>query len=149
MNKIIKLALGLSYPQDKLVALEEIIAATPNPTMATEILLGVYEKPQLDRKVKDKNGVVRILKEANYWTETVEYTFLKNKRISAYFQAGTTVEKLNDRNWESLKCSGSEEGAKYLTFTSAEKEESTGNCNFAEWLSCENVGPTRDLDYSI
>ena len=65
MNKIIKLALGLSYPQDKLVALEEIIAATPNPTMATEILLGVYEKPQLPRKVKDKNGVVKILKEAN------------------------------------------------------------------------------------
>lgn len=42
MNKIIKLALGLSYPTDKLTALQEVINATPNAQMATEILLGVY-----------------------------------------------------------------------------------------------------------
>lgn len=43
MNKIIKLALTQATPT--LEALLEVIAATPNAEVATEILLGIYEDP--------------------------------------------------------------------------------------------------------
>ncbi len=146
MNKIIKLALGLSYPQDKLSALQEVISATPNPPMATEILLGVYEKPKLPFKVKNSKGDIWIKKESNDWTEKVQYTYLQNKRIGAYYPKGTVEKELNDSNWESKKAKSSDENTAYLYFTSNEKEEKTGECSYQEWLSCTDITPKRELE---
>lgn len=146
MEKIIKLALGLSYPKEKLAALQEVINATPNPTMATEILLGVYEKPKVPSKVKTKEGVVRILKEVNLWAERVTFKYLKNKRIGAYYPKEVEEKQLNDMNWEGLKCSSSTEGSKYLYFTSKEMEEREEECNLQHWLECEDITPQRQFE---
>lgn len=146
MNKIIQLALGLSYPANKLSALQEVIDATPNQQMATEILLGVYEKPKISSKVKNKDGQVRIAKSIDYWRETVTYTYLENKRIGAYYPKDTNEKQLNDSNWQKLKCDSNQEGARYLYFTSDEKQERQSDCSFGEWLSCENIAPQRQLE---
>lgn len=146
MNKITKLALGLSYPQDKISALLEIVNATPNPTMATEILLGVYEKPKLPSKVKTKEGQIRVMKSTDYWTESVSYNYLQNKRIGAYYPKEVNEKQLNDNNWESLKCSSNNENCHYLYFTSNEKEERQAECSFEQWLSYENIAPQRQFE---
>lgn len=146
MNKIIKLALGLSYPTDKLTALQEVINATPNPQMATEILLGVYEKPKVPSKVKTKDGQIRVLKSVDFWNDKVNFSYLKNKQIGAYYPKGTDDKTLNDNNWQSLKCSSNEEGAKYLYFKSNEMEEREDSCSLDSWLSFENITPQRVFD---
>lgn len=146
MEKIVKLALGLSYPKDKLPALLEVINNTPNAAMATEILLGVYEKPNIPTKVKTKDGVIRVMTNADYWLQKVHFKYLKNKRIGAYYPKEVNEKQLNDANWESLKCSSSTEGCKYLYFTSNEKEERSDECTFEEWLSCENITPQRTFE---
>ena len=149
MNKIKKLALGLSYPQDKISALLEIISATPNPVMATEILLGVHEKVKLPSKVKAQNGNVRVLKEANEWTDTVSYGYLKPKRIGSYYPKGTDVKSLNDSNWEKLKAKSSDENTEYLYFNSEIMEEQISNCSFEEWLKCEDISPKKRAEFDI
>lgn len=149
MNKITKLALGLSYPQDKISALLEIISATPNPVMATEILLGVHEKVKLPSKVKAQNGNVRVLKEANEWTDTVSYGYLKPKRIGSYYPKGTDVKSLNDSNWEKLKAKSSDENTEYLYFNSEIMEEQISNCSFEEWLKCEDISPKKIAEFDI
>lgn len=146
MDKIIQLALGLSYPKDKLLALLEVISATPNPTMATEILLGVYEKPVIPNKVKDSKGVVRLLKSKDDWKEEVNYTFLQPKRIGAYYPKGTLEKDLNDNNYESLKSKGSDDNTTYLFFNSKTMEEKTGSCVYLEWLACENLQPKQSIE---
>lgn len=145
MNKIIKLALGLSYPTDKLTALQEVISATPNAQMATEILLGVYEKPNVPSKVKTKEGQIRVLKSVDFWINRVYFTFLKGKRIGAYYPKGTDEKTLNDNNWQSLKCS-SGDNTIYLYFTSTEMEEKEDYCDLDVWLSYEDITPKRVFD---
>ena len=149
MNKITKLALGLSYPQDKISALLEIINATPNPVMATEILLGVHEKVKLASKVKASNGNIRVLKEANEWTDTVSYGYLKPKRIGSYYPKGTDAKTLNDNNWEKLKAKSSDENTEYLYFNSEIMEEQTSSCPFKEWLECEDISPKKKAEFDI
>jgi hypothetical protein len=144
MEKIIKLALGLSYPKDKLNALQEIIHATPNPQMATEILLGVYEKPRIPSKVKTKEGQVRVLKEVNFWTETVVYSYLQNKRIGGYYPKGTDSKTLNDNNYKALQCK--DDDAVYLYFNSEEKEEKQSTCSIQDWLSYEDITPQHQFE---
>jgi hypothetical protein len=149
MNKITKLALGLSYPQDKISALLEIINATPNPVMATEILLGVHEKVVLPSKVKASNGNIRVLKEANEWKDTVSYGYLKPKRIGSYYPKGTDAKLLNDSNWEKLKAKSSDENTEYLYFNSEIMEEQINSCSFKEWFECEDISPKKRSEFDI
>lgn len=146
MNKITKLALGLSYPQDKISALLELINVTPNSVIATEKLLGIYEQPKLPSKVKTKEGQIRVMKSIDYWREVVSYSYLQNKRIGAYYPKEVNEKQLNDNNWESLKCSSSTENCHYLYFNSSEKEERQTECTFEQWLSCENITPQRQFE---
>lgn len=45
MEKIIRIALEARYPE--IDALIEVVNATANPTIAAEILLGIYEEPKI------------------------------------------------------------------------------------------------------
>lgn len=77
MNKIITVALASAKPSVE--ALLEIINATSNPTVATEILLGIYEDPIVNPEPAFKD-----VSEANVkfvffdkFTEQVNYTYNK------------------------------------------------------------------------
>jgi hypothetical protein len=48
MNKIIKAALAAKFNNANVDALLEVVNATENPEAATELILGVYEQPQIN-----------------------------------------------------------------------------------------------------
>lgn len=146
MEKIIQKALSLAYPKESLSALNQVINATPNPIIATEILLGLYVKPVLPTKVKDRTGVVKLLKNRDDWRQVVTYSYLTPKRIGAYYPKGTDEKSLNDNNWESLKCKSSNDDSCYLYFTSKTMEERQSECSYEEWLNCENLTPQRQFE---
>lgn len=50
MEKIIKLALETKFPNANLVDLMDILNATGNAIVATEVLLGVYEEPNIPER---------------------------------------------------------------------------------------------------
>lgn len=88
MNKIIKAALENRFPASVNV-LMEVIAATPNPELATEMLLGIYEEPIVFENPCDEfiaRGEANI-KFLSYdkWTDTVHYQYTPRKSKYGYF----------------------------------------------------------------
>jgi hypothetical protein len=88
MNKIIKAALISKFPVSVNV-LMDIIAATPNPEIATEMLLGIYEEPLVfenpcDEFLSRKEANVKFLS-YNKWTNSVHYEYTPRKSKYGYY----------------------------------------------------------------
>lgn len=95
MEKIIKAALAASYPELNLDALMFIINATPNPVIATEILLGVYEKPMIsdtpknpDRLEKSKKNIK--FKKFDTFQNVIHYTYNRVNTVEGFVKKGVT-----------------------------------------------------------
>ena len=48
LSKLQKVALGTIFNATQMEALEQVLNATPNPEVAIELLLGVYEQPKIN-----------------------------------------------------------------------------------------------------
>lgn len=88
MNKIIKAALISKFPASVDV-LMDVIAATPNPELATEMLLGIYEEPIVfenpcDEFLSRGEANVKFLS-YNKWTDSVTYEYTPRKSKYGYF----------------------------------------------------------------
>ncbi len=97
MNKIISAALSAKYPSIPVEVLVEIIHETPNPVLATEMLLGVYEKPKLHQEVLAIDGKKLTLVNIDEWRNQVFYWFLAEERVEKQ-KATMSIER-----WTSLK----------------------------------------------
>jgi hypothetical protein len=77
MNKIITVALASAKPSVE--SLLELINATSNPTVATEILLGIYEDPTINPIPAFENTSETNIQFGSYdkFTEEVSYTYNK------------------------------------------------------------------------
>jgi len=73
MEKLIKCALGTKFKTEQLDSVMEVINATPNPSVAVEILLGLYEEPFFvsRRTVRD---IEYIFQSFDKWSNQVYYT---------------------------------------------------------------------------
>jgi hypothetical protein len=79
MSKIIRAALAARFNASDLDALLEIINATEQPEIATELLLGIYEQPDVnftphpDAKSQDYPNMM--FEKYDKWTDKVHYTY--------------------------------------------------------------------------
>ena len=105
MNKIIEKLLTVTFPTVEINNLLEIVSATPNPEMATEILCGLYEEPKLPIKVQDNSVDKKELTLTSYdkWTDKVCYSYIKEKTINGYFPKGTIKEDITLDNFKEKK----------------------------------------------
>lgn len=117
MDKIIQFALSTKFGQD-IEPIMEVIAATGNPTVATEILLGLYTDPEIPGMDSvfdnDKDNKVNI-KYMFYdrFKDELSYSYQRVNRKSAWFKKGDMPVKENivsDRYW-------SEDAAKQVKMT--------------------------------
>ncbi len=142
MNKIIEKLLVVTFPNVDITGLLEIVNATPNPIIATEILCGLYEEPQLPRTVQETSGDKRILTRKSFdkWNDKVEYTYVKEKAISGYFPKGTVKEEItldNFREREESWNSGS--GQVTITVKTGETAVERSYCSLSSWLGHTNL----------
>lgn len=106
MSKISQKLLAITFPTVDIDSLNEIVSATPNPELATEILCGLYEPPVLPKKVKEKtedNPRIMTLKSYDKWRDRVEYTYIREKTIEGYFPKGTDRSTINLDNIKELR----------------------------------------------
>lgn len=134
MNKIIKAALAAKFQSSDIDAILDVINATPNPEMATEILLGVFEPLVLPIRV-DNKGEIQTLVEVDWWNRQVAYYYEKKKTLAAYFPAGTKQSDVNIENFKSLQVDG--ERDVYIRIETGEIEETQGSCSILTWVSCK------------
>lgn len=97
MQKIILAALKGAFPGVNLDALVQVVEATPNVVMATELLLGVWEEPEVLPywRYKNNDGSIsdRTLVEVNHWTGKVNYIRNVPETKIKYFPKHTTKEQ--------------------------------------------------------
>ena len=101
MNKIIKIALESKYSNIDMGALMDVINATSNPTVATEVLLGVYEPPRIlgvSRVVSDNMVENRTLIEYNKYTDKVAYSYERTEEITCYFPTKEEMDANTEYN---------------------------------------------------
>lgn len=80
MNKIIKALLEAKFPTLNVEDLLEVIHATANPAIATEVLCGLYESPKVEGFGKDTDSEVnRVFLSYDKYNNKVMYSYNKRK----------------------------------------------------------------------
>jgi hypothetical protein len=99
-NSIVTIALSSKFTKEQMEGVLEIVHATPNPEVAVEILLGIYEQPKLplepvNPKLFDSAKRNMVLKHYDKFNETVSFTYHMMKQKSGWIENGVTVDVAN------------------------------------------------------
>lgn len=155
INPIYRLAVQSMYPNMDVDCLLEVCYNTQNVDVALQLLLGIYELPELEEKVVDKNGRVLTMTEINKFERKVYCSYQKNRAESFYFEKGIDVSTLNSDNYEEFRKSWSS-GHDLINHTIIFPDIVTAHdyFSFREWLGFEKYVPSTasrssEIDYSL
>lgn len=149
MNKVIQKLLAITFPTVDIDSLNEIVSATPNPELATEILCGLYEPPVLPKKVKENSGEnpkTMTFKSYDKWRDSVDYTYIREKTIDGYFPKGTDRSTITLENIKELRQdwrSGQE--MMNIVLKTGETVVDNSYCSLSTWLNYSVVKEENEL----
>jgi hypothetical protein len=112
LDKIIKIALKAKYPEINVDALIAVIQATPNPVMATEIILGDHDPVILEplRRPKASHHVgPYILTEVDEWNDKVFYKYQYHDTSVRYYKTQEERDLATPNNHGDCKYSSTDE----------------------------------------
>lgn len=98
MNKIIRIALENKFTGINFDALLEVINATGNPLVATEMLLNVYEKPVFEIECKTPFYTTQSntqFKSFDKFKDIVTYSFDERRLVTMWFRNEENALKYN------------------------------------------------------
>lgn len=126
--------LEVTYPAINTESLLEIVGATPNPEIATEILCGLYVEPTIIHKmvVSEREGVLTFMS-FDKWNNRVNYSYLQKDTKTSYFPKGTKVSDVTMENFDSLKVSSSSVDAVYLNIPTGTVSKRTSYTSLEGW----------------
>jgi hypothetical protein len=133
MEKIIKAALLSKFSAEALPSIMEVINATPNPILATEILLGTYEQPELPETTVSKDKV-RTLKSVDYWLDQVHYTYEVAETKSFYIHEDTDKDQVTIENYEQFMIDRTQ-NAVWIGIPTGKTSISSSWCSIDSWLN--------------
>ena len=139
MSKIISKLLSVQFPTVDLASLMEIINATPNPELATEILCGLYEQPvipAMTRTHNRHNGEVLTLTKYDKWQDKVHYSYMREKTKSVRIANDTDTSLITLENYTEFEVSS---GYRYHDIPLGEKVLTNDYTTLSSWLSYEPV----------
>jgi hypothetical protein len=151
MNKIIEVALKGKFGTENVTELMEVIMETPNPEMATEILLGIWTKPTVYHSMyrKDKfrklseEPVMCFANDINLWEGVVSYTYEKPETKNIYVPKDTDESLVTIENYEEFACDYTpESGCKNLTIPTGKMRQVNDTCTLKEWMSWDKIEET-------
>jgi len=105
MNNLEKRLLELTFPTVNTEALMEIIVATPNPRVATEILCGVYTDPIVSKEKISRDDVMRTFVMYDKWLDQINYSYLQEKTVYEYFPNSVDRDTITLDNYLALRTS--------------------------------------------
>lgn len=143
MEKVIKAALTAKYPSIDISQLMEVINATPNSVIATEILLGVYEDPQIPYRQVNNKRSEGILTFVSYdkWKDVVNYSYNWVETKNDYFPKSVKKEDVNMENYQSLRCPYKENETHVISWPTGITATKKSYVNLSEWNGYEGVEP--------
>ncbi len=104
MNNVEKKLIELTFPTVNVDSLMEIIVATPNTRVATEILCGIYVEPVFIQDKLTSEGTARTFMSYDKWTEQIQYKYLQEQTVYCYFPETVDKNTITRDNYKSLSC---------------------------------------------
>jgi hypothetical protein len=139
MSKIISKLLSVQFPTVDSESLMEIINATSNPELATEILCGLYEQPiipVMTRKHNRHNNAVLTLTKYDKWNDKVHYSYMREKTKSIRIADDTDKSLITLENYKEFEVSSS---YRYHDIPLGEKVLTDDYATVSNWLSYDSV----------
>jgi hypothetical protein len=130
MNKIIEVALTGKFGAEAVKDLIEVIVATPNPEMATEILLGIYEEPI----VPEMANANKTLVSTNHWTNTVTYSEEVEVTKHIYIHKEADRSLINIDNYEEFVLPYSHDDSVGYSLPTGKRKTVTNETHLTTWL---------------
>lgn len=137
MNNLERKLIELTFPTVNVDALMEIIVATPNSRVATEILCGVYQEPDFVKEKIDSNDRLRTFTHYDKWTEQVHYAYLEPEIVYAYFPNSVDKNTITLDNYKSLRCDYSDNTYRHGVKT-GKMLDRTSSCTVDTWNAYKN-----------
>ena len=134
MENIIKVALLSKFSAEALPSVMEVINATPNPLMATEILLGTYEQPEIPETTMYKD-TLRTLKSVDYWLDQVRYTYEVAETKGFYIHEDTDKDQVTIENYEEFMIDRTQNNAIWISIPTGKISISSSYCSIDSWLN--------------
>ena len=138
MQTILTVALGTIFPINSIDALMEVVGSTPNPRLALDILLGVYEELVLS-KYAELDGKDCTLVSYDKWTDTVQYTYTRNKQKYIYLPKDFDTSVITADNYTEYAVSYSNNNTRSFYVDLPETEEVKGTTNSRRWIDNPKV----------
>jgi hypothetical protein len=133
MNNLERKLIELTFPTVNVDSLMEIIVATPNTTVATEILCGIYVEPVFIQDKLTSEGTARTFMSYDKWTEQINYSYLQEQTVYCYFPETVDKATITADNYKSLECDyGMSRSYRYGVKT-GKLEERTDWCSVRDW----------------
>ena len=133
MENIIKVALLSKFSAESLPSIMEVINATANPTMATEILLGIYEQPEIPETTVYRD-TVRTVKSVDYWLDQVHYTYEVAETKGFYIHEDTDKDQVTIENYEEFMIDRTN-NAIWISIPTGKTSMSSSWCSIDSWLN--------------
>jgi hypothetical protein len=133
MNNLERKLIELTFPTVNVDSLMEIIVATPNATVATEILCGVYVEPEFVKHKLSPQGVARTFVLYDKWLEQINYSYLQEQTDYCYFPETVDKNTITRDNYKSLECDYGISGAYRYGVKTGVMEKRGDWCNIKDW----------------
>jgi hypothetical protein len=133
MVTIVEVALATKFDEKQIPKILEVIGATPNPEMATEILLGIYEQPVL-KDTAVRNNVVLYLTSADYWNSRVNYEYQDESKRSFYVHKDTDKSLITLDNYKEYMIDWNAENAVHMELLTGEIVTRRNDCHISDWI---------------
>ena len=134
MENIIKVALLSKFSAEALPSVMEVINATPNPLMATEILLGTYEQPEIPETTMYKD-TLRTVKSVDYWLDQVKYTYEVAETKGFYIHEDTDKDQVTIENYEEFMIDRTQNNTIWISIPTGKISISSSYCSIDSWLN--------------
>jgi hypothetical protein len=132
MNNVEKKLIELTFPTVNIDSLMEIIVATPNATVATEILCGIYQEPVFVKDKLSPNGVARTFMSYDKWNNQIQYMYLQEEIKYEYFPPNVDKASITLENYKELKGDYSNDSYRHGVKTGV-METRTDWCSVKDW----------------
>lgn len=134
--------LELSFPNVNVDSLMEVIGATANPRVATEILCGVYTDPVVSKEKISRDNVLRTFVLYDKWLDQINYSYLQEQTVYEYFPNSVDRESITLDNYKSLKCDYGSDTYRFGIKTGIMEKR-------GDWTSVADWNKLKDNEYEL
>lgn len=138
--KVMYYALASKFGTESVDKFMEVVGATPNPEMATEILLGIYEEPKLESVVVYNRAKgqdqFRTLISVDFWRDEVCYQYNSERIKYIYIHKDADRSLITPENYLDYVLEYTDDNAVGYHLPTGEIETKTSTCSISDWQDC-------------